>query len=150
MLARIEELGPEAYHDPAHHTHGDHIFDLDRLKEKTGAPAFVGEREPLDGAQSFAAGRTFQIGALQVESRLTWGHSPGGITYVVRGLAKPVAIVGDAILPAPWAAAESRMPTRSARIARRSSPFPRDNRLPGHGPMTTVGEEKRHNPFLAT
>ena len=79
------------------HTHGDHIFDLDRLKAKTGAPAFTGDREPIDGAESFAIGRSWTVGALKIETRLTWGHSPGGITYVVSGLAQPVAIVGDAI-----------------------------------------------------
>src|SRR6185436_18028377 len=74
------------------HTHGDHIFDLDRLKEKTGAPAYVGDREPIDGAESFAAGKSFEVGRLKISSRLTWGHSKGGITFVVQGLAHPVAV----------------------------------------------------------
>jgi glyoxylase-like metal-dependent hydrolase (beta-lactamase superfamily II) len=79
------------------HTHGDHIFDLDRMREKTRARAFVGEREPLEGAEPFAAGTRFQIGSLQVETRLTWGHSKGAVTYYITGLARPVAVVGDAI-----------------------------------------------------
>src|SRR4029079_19255642 len=79
------------------HTHGDHILELDRLKEKTGAPAFVGDRESIAGAEPFAEGRAFQCGALRIETRLTWGHSPGGITYVIIGLDRPVAVVGDAV-----------------------------------------------------
>ena len=34
---------------------------------------------------------------LKVSTRLTWGHSPAGVTYVVEGLERPVGIVGDAI-----------------------------------------------------
>src|SRR4030095_14005319 len=79
------------------HPHGDHIFDLDRLKEKTGAPAFVGDREPISGAQTFAAGKEFQVGSLKIGTRLTWGHSKGGITFVIQGLSHPVAVVGDAV-----------------------------------------------------
>jgi glyoxylase-like metal-dependent hydrolase (beta-lactamase superfamily II) len=39
------------------HTHGDHIFDLNRLMKTTGASAFVGDRElSLQGAEQFTAG----------------------------------------------------------------------------------------------
>src|SRR5204863_7897940 len=41
------------------HTHGDHIYELDRLKDKTGANAYVGNREPIEGAESFEAGHKF-------------------------------------------------------------------------------------------
>jgi glyoxylase-like metal-dependent hydrolase (beta-lactamase superfamily II) len=132
------------------HTHGDHILELDRLREKTGAPAFVGEREPIDGAESFAAGRTWSAGALTIESRLTWGHSKGGITFVVRGLAKPVAVVGDAVFAGSMGGGgvsyADALRTNRAEILTLSD----DTILcPGHGPLTTVGEEKRNNPFFA-
>jgi hydroxyacylglutathione hydrolase len=132
------------------HTHGDHIFDLDRLKEKTGAPAFVCERERLDGAESFKPGRKFSAGALQIESRLTWGHSPGGITYVISGLRRPVAIVGDAVFAGSMGGGgisyEAALGTNRDEILT----LPGETILcPGHGPMTSVGEEKIHNPFFA-
>ena len=132
------------------HTHGDHIFDLDRLKEKTGAPAFVGDREPVEGAQNFAVGRKFIAGSLKISTRLTWGHSPGAITYVIAGLAKPVAIVGDAVFAGSMGGGgvsyADALRTNRAEIFTLSD----DTILcPGHGPMTTLGEEKRNNPFLA-
>jgi glyoxylase-like metal-dependent hydrolase (beta-lactamase superfamily II) len=132
------------------HTHGDHIFDLDRLKERTGAPAFVGEREPIEGAESFAAGRTWSIGSLKIESRLTWGHSRGGITFVVTGLAQSVAIVGDAVFAGSMGGGgvsyADALATNKKEIISLSS----DTIIaPGHGPLTTVGEEKKHNPFFA-
>jgi len=132
------------------HTHGDHIFDLDRLKEKTGASAFVGEREPLAGAESFAAGRTFQAGRLRVETRLTWGHSKGGITFLVSGLARPVAVVGDSLFAGSMGGgmvsyAEALKNNREQILTLLDDTIV----APGHGPLTTVGEEKRHNPFFA-
>jgi glyoxylase-like metal-dependent hydrolase (beta-lactamase superfamily II) len=132
------------------HTHGDHVFDLDRLKERTGAPAYVGEREPLDGAESFAAGRKWAVGKLVIDSRLTWGHSQGGITFVVQGLAKPVAVVGDAVFAGSMGGGgvsyEDALRTNRAEIFQLSD----DTILcPGHGPMTTLGEERKNNPFYA-
>ena len=131
------------------HTHGDHIFDLDRLKSKTGAPAFVGDREPLDGAESFAGGRSWSVGALHIETRLTWGHSKGAITYIVSGLARPVAIVGDAIFAGSMGGGGVSY-TAALRTNREEIlTLPDDTILcPGHGPMTTVGEEREHNPFF--
>ena len=132
------------------HTHGDHILELDRLKEKTGAPAFVGNREPIDGAECFAEGRTFQCGALRIETRLTWGHSPGAITYVITGLEKPVAIVGDAVFASSMGGGGISYPD-ALRTNREQIFTLSDNTVlcPGHGPLTTVGEEKAHNPFFA-
>ena len=93
------------------HSHGDHILELDRLRERSGAPAWIGEKEPVAGARTFAIGKTFQLGALSIESLSTWGHSPGGVTYVVRGLSRTIAIVGDASSPARWAEEASRTRT---------------------------------------
>lgn len=132
------------------HTHGDHVIELDRLMEKTGAPAFVGEREPLEGATPFAAGRTFQAGALRIATRLTWGHSPGGVTYVVSGLERPVAVVGDSLFAGSMGG--GNVSYEAALECNRSQilTLPEETVLcPGHGPLTTVGAEKRHNPFFA-
>jgi len=131
------------------HTHGDHIFDLDRLKEKTGAPAFVGDREPIDGAESFAHGRSWTLGALKIESRLTWGHSKGGITFVVTGLAHPVAVVGDAVFAGSMGGGGISYADALATNKKEILSLPDDTVVaPGHGPLTTIGEEKQHNPFF--
>ena len=132
------------------HTHGDHILELDRLKEITGAPAFVGNREPLEGAESFAEGREFRCGALRIETRLTWGHSPGGITYVVHGLEKPVAVDGDAVFASSMGGGGVSYADALRTNREQILTLPDDTVLcPGHGPLTTIGEEKAHNPFFA-
>jgi glyoxylase-like metal-dependent hydrolase (beta-lactamase superfamily II) len=131
------------------HTHGDHIFDLDRLKEKTGAPAYVGDREPIDGAETFSAGRTFEAGALKISSHLTWGHSKGGITFLIKGLAQPVAVVGDAVFAGSMGGGGVSYGAALATNREHILSCSDDTVIAsGHGPLTTVGEQKVHNPFF--
>lgn len=132
------------------HVHGDHILALNELKERTGARAWVSEREPIAGAAPFADGQTFAVGNLRVETRRTSGHSRGGVTYVVTGLARRLAFVGDALFAGSMGGglvsyAEALQTNRDNLLS-----LPDDTVLcPGHGPLTTVGEESRHNPFFA-
>ena len=132
------------------HIHTDHVFDLDRLLEKTRAQAWVCEREPLDGARPFSPGRVFQIGRLEVETRLTWGHSPGGVTYFIKGLAKPVAIVGDSIFAGSMGGGRVSYADALRNNREQVLTLPGETIIcPGHGPLTTVGEQRRCNPFFA-
>lgn len=132
------------------HTHGDHIFDLDRLKVRTSAPAYVSRREPLDGAEPIDEGTEFEFGNICVRTRLTSGHSVGGLTYLIDGLARPVAIVGDSLFAGSMGGGmvsyQDALRNNREKILTLS-----DETIvcPGHGPMTTVGEEKAHNPFFA-
>ena len=132
------------------HSHGDHIIELARLKEATGAPAYVSEREPVDGAEPFADGRTFRIGRLKVETRRTSGHARGGISYFITGLDKPLVIAGDAIFAGSMGGGmvsyAEALETGHAGLMT----LPDETIVcPGHGPLTTIGEEKRHNPFFS-
>ena len=131
------------------HTHGDHVLELDLLKEKTGAPAYVQDLEPIEGAESFSAGRTFSLGALPIETRSTIGHSRGGTTYVIHGLEVPLAVVGDAIFAGSmggggYSYAEALRTNREQILT-----LPLETVLcPGHGPLTTVQQELLENPFF--
>lgn len=133
------------------HTHGDHIFDLDRLMEKTGAEAFMGDREPpLGGVRTFPAGQTFQVGKLFIGTRLTWGHAEGGITYVVSGLPRAVAIVGDALFAGSTGGGKVSWLDALGTTRKEILSLSDETVLAcGHGPLTTVKEEKIHNPFFA-
>ncbi|MCX6969175.1 MAG: MBL fold metallo-hydrolase [Verrucomicrobia bacterium] len=134
------------------HTHGDHILELDRLVEKTGAHAFVGSREPsLAGAEAFEAGKTFPLGSLSIKTRLTWGHAHGGITYVIAGLEKPLAVVGDAVFAGSMGGGAVSYADALRTNREEILTLPNDTVLaPGHGPLTTVAEQKKSNPFLAS
>ncbi len=130
------------------HTHPDHIADLARLKQQTGAPAHVCRLEAIPGTEPFAAGHRFTLGGLSIDTRQTSGHSVGGITFVISGLARPVAVVGDAIFAGSMGGGMISFADALANNRKHIFTLPDETVLcPGHGPLTTVGEEKRHNPF---
>ena len=131
------------------HIHGDHVADLARMKKETGAPAFVSALEPTEGAEPFETGKVFQVGGLTIESRQTSGHCTGGTTYIVAGLEKTVAVVGDAIFAASMGGGMVSY-EEALRTNRQNILSLRDDIVlcPGHGPLTTVGEQKKHNPFF--
>ena len=132
------------------HAHPDHVADLPRLREETGAHVFAPERELVPGAESIKEGKHFQLGHLDIEARLTWGHSPGGMTFVVAGLARGVAIVGDSLFAGSMGGGNVSYPDALRNNLEKILTLPNDTVVcPGHGPMTTVGEEKIHNPFFA-
>jgi hydroxyacylglutathione hydrolase len=131
------------------HAHPDHVADLDRLAKETGAPVYLGSREKARGAEAIEEGKTFSLGRLAIESRLTWGHSPGGMTFVVRGLARPVAVVGDSLFAGSMGGGNVSYPDALQNNLEKILTLPDETVLcPGHGPLTTVGEEKAHNPFF--
>jgi glyoxylase-like metal-dependent hydrolase (beta-lactamase superfamily II) len=130
------------------HAHADHVADLRRLETAAAAPVHVGEHERFHGPQPFAAGTVFRIGSLKIDTRQTSGHARGGITYVVTGLGRRLAVVGDALFAASMGGGvvsyEEALRTNRNEIFS----LPDDTVIcPGHGPLTTVGEQKKHNPF---
>ena len=132
------------------HAHPDHIEDLARLRADTGAPVYVPENEPVRDAEIIAEGHQFEVGSLAIEARLTSGHSAGGMTYVVTGLARPVAIVGDSLFAASMGGGAVSYEDALRNNREKILTLPEETIIcPGHGPLTTVGKEKRENPFFA-
>lgn len=135
------------------HTHEDHIAALAQLAGNTKAEVWASEREPVSypGAKTFKENVHFHLGQLAVKTLSTPGHSPGMTTYYITGLSWPVAVVGDAIFagsmgggtPAGFA---EQLKNNKEKILT----LPKDTVLAcGHGPLTTLGQEKQHNPFFA-
>jgi hydroxyacylglutathione hydrolase len=132
------------------HAHSDHVADLPRLREETGAQVFTPARESVPGAESIEEGKRFRLGNLEIDTRLTWGHSRGGMTYVVTGLARPIAIVGDSLFAGSMGGGNVSYEEALRNNLDKILTLPDETIIcPGHGPMTTVGEEKQHNPFFA-
>ena len=149
MLKRIETEDLRVKFILLTHAHPDHIADLDRLRKKTNAPIFISERESASGAQSFAEGKHFYLGKLEIETRLTWGHSLGGTTFVVTGLAHPVAIVGDSIFAGSMGCGGVSYANAVRNNRAQILTLPADTIIcPGHGPLPTVAKDKKHNPFF--
>lgn len=132
------------------HAHPDHVADLPRLREETGARIFAPAREPVPGAEDIDEGKHFHLDKLDVEARLTWGHSPGGLTFVVNGLARPVAVVGDSMFAGSMGGGSVSYNDAVQNNLEKILALPDETIIcPGHGPMTSVAEEKVHNPFFA-
>ena len=132
------------------HTHCDHIACLDKLRAGAGNPSvYVHELESLSECDSIVEGFEYTCGQLSLKSLHTHGHALGGMTYVIDRLDRPIAIVGDAIFAGSMGGGmvsyQDALRTNREKIMTLAD----DTVLcPGHGPMTTVGEEKRNNPFF--
>lgn len=115
------------------------------LSEAMGAPVTApGPDAPLEHGQRISlAGTSWTI-------LHTPGHSPGGITLHCE--AAGLAIVGDALFAGSIGRTDfpgSDFDTLAASIRDRLYTMPDETRvLPGHGPETTIGREKRSNPFV--
>ncbi|HEY0433894.1 MAG TPA: MBL fold metallo-hydrolase, partial [Chitinophagaceae bacterium] len=99
-----------------------------------------------------AAGTKLSIGRDELDIRLTPGHSPGHLSFYYA--AGSFAITGDALFNG--SIGRTDLPggdydTLIASIRQQLFTLPDDTKIyPGHGSATTIGFEKRNNPFLKT
>ncbi len=134
------------------HTHDDHVADLARLAEKTGAEVWASELEPApwSAAKTFGENVHFHLGPLSIKTLLTAGHSPGLTTFYVTGLSWPLALVGDSIFAGSMGGSAESFALQLQNDQEKILSLPRDTVLAcGHGPLSTVAQEKQHNPFFA-
>ena len=150
MLQRIEKEELTVKLILLTHAHPDHVADLRRLRKMTGAPVYISGREREEGAVGITEGKRFRVGSLEIEARLTSGHSPGGMTYVVTGLSRPIAVVGDSLFAGSMGGGNISYQDALLNNREKILTLPDETIVcPGHGPLTTVGKEKRDNPFFA-
>jgi glyoxylase-like metal-dependent hydrolase (beta-lactamase superfamily II) len=132
----------------ATHWHPDHWASYDPVREATGAPVLVGDREVhIDESRidrRLADGDEVQVGSLRCTVMHTPGHTPGSICLRVgRAL-----ISGDTLFDGgpgkTFAAGE--LDTIIASITARLLPLPDDTVvMPGHGANTSIGESRRQH-----
>ena len=92
-------------------------------------------------------GLVLEVGNLRFKVVATGGHTPGGMTIVH----DQFAFVGDALFAGSLGGTQSLAAYERQRQAVREGILSLDDSVvlyPGHGPATTVGEEKRNNPFF--
>ena len=131
------------------HSHPDHAGGLGVLDREYHCPAWIDKKEPRpSGSRDLryvVDGETIPLGRLKIKVVATPGHTPGGVSYWVG----ESILSGDAIFAGSMGRANASWPGLFQSITTRLLTFPDHYRLfPGHGPATTVGEEKRHNPFF--
>ena len=150
------------------HAHFDHIMGNAFWANETGAPIAL-HREDLfllqaleDHALMFGFdatpspdptifledNQTLQLGQTPIQVLFTPGHAPGHVTFLVGG----VAIAGDCLFARSIGRTDlpgGSLQTLLHSIRTRLLTLPDETRiLPGHGKPTTIGTERKRNPYL--
>ena len=169
ILAALRRLDANPVAIVNTHGHFDHVQAVDAVRRATRVPFWIHEAErpvletgPARARALFGIdlppspvpdrwlveGDLVRAGSLRLTVRHTPGHSPGGVCLLGDGL----AFTGDTLFAGsvgrtdlPGADQEALF----ASIVRVLLPLPDETVChPGHGPATTIGEEKRTNPFV--
>ena len=155
------------------HGHSDHIAGNAALKERwPDCPLLIGEAEAeklLDPNQNLSAlfgfsltsppadvlltdGQIYEVAGLTVQAFAIPGHSIGHMVYLVQGVSPLVVFVGDVIFSGSVGRTDfpdGDFDALANGIREKLYRLPDPTKLfPGHGPPTTVGQEKTHNPFV--
>lgn len=152
LLAEVAQRGLRLKALLLTHTHRDHIAALDAVRTAhPDLPVYCPQGEAIPDALPIETGAKISCGSLEIVTRLTAGHSPGPLSYCVAGDGvKQVAFVGDAIFCLSIGKAADAYAQALRHIREELLSLPEATPLcPGHGPVTTVGDELRRNPFFA-
>jgi hydroxyacylglutathione hydrolase len=168
FLARLGSEGLQLRAVWLTHAHLDHIIGVGEVVARNRVPVYLhaDDRPLYDGVEDQARwlGVTadalpppdedlaeldaVEVGSLRFDVRHVPGHSPGSVAFVGHGM----ALVGDLVFlgsvgRADLAGGDAGTLIRS--IQEHVLMLPDDTVLyPGHGPATSVGRERRANPFL--
>jgi len=171
IASALRELGLKPDALLLTHGHLDHTGAAAALKDSTRAPLLVHRRDAvlLDGAAAafflpglrvkpiapdrfLGDGEIIEAGGLSLRTLHTPGHSPGSVCFHCFSVSPGVVFTGDTLFAGgvgrtdfPGGSYESLIKA----IRERLLTLPEDTVVyPGHGPRSTIGEEKRGNPFL--
>jgi len=134
---------------PVEGPHRDDKFLLDKLVE-SGRKYGMVEARNLAPDRWLDEGDEVTVGELAFDVLHCPGHSPGSVVFVTRG--EPFAIVGDVLFRGSVGRTDIPGGDHAALIAsikNKLLPLPDEVAfLCGHGPMSSIGEERETNPFL--
>jgi hydroxyacylglutathione hydrolase len=154
------------------HTHIDHVGATAGLQRTTGASAKIHEADrflydllPVQAAMlgmpcpektevdgSLVDGATVSAGALEMGVLHTPGHTPGSVSFVVASGGKTHVFSGDTLFRRGIGRTDlwgGDFDAIQASLRGKLLTLPEDAIVvPGHGPNTTIGEERADNPFL--
>ena len=152
VLNCIKENGVTLRHIFITHSHWDHVEALPKYREAwPKAKLHSGSKNaPVD--QRNKPSEIVHLGGLRVTHRETPGHAEDGVTYIVGNWqddAPHAAIVGDTIFAGSMGRGNPSWDLARQKVREQILSLPPQTLLcPGHGPMTTVAEEREHNPFF--
>ena len=155
------------------HGHGDHIAGIGAIRAAwANAKIYIGEHEHeklTDPKKNLSAdfgfglttppadvllkdGETLELGGMTIEVRHVPGHSKGHVVYWIPAEPKGIMFVGDVIFRGSIGRndfPDSEPAIQIPMIRSKIMSLPDDTIIyPGHGDSTTVGTERRSNPYL--
>jgi glyoxylase-like metal-dependent hydrolase (beta-lactamase superfamily II) len=174
LLAFVDRSGLAVRHILLTHAHVDHVTGVAEAKRRLGVPIhlhrddlFLYEKaveygamfgldvEPQPAVDVFyAPGQVISFGNFEIRPHHTPGHCPGGVCLAVgtRGQKGNELFVGDTLFAGSIGRTDlpgGNYETLISSIRSVLFPFGDDAIVhPGHGPATTIGQERRSNPFL--
>jgi hydroxyacylglutathione hydrolase len=152
------------------HAHIDHVGAVAALVDEYACPVLMhAEAESMLKqlpTQAFMMGLKFgkvptvnryfgdeevlEVGGLKLKSLYTPGHAPGHLAFYVESEA--LVLSGDALFAGSVGRTDlfgGSIELLMQSIDERLLTLPDETKVyPGHGPETTIGDERRHNPFL--
>ena len=149
------------------HAHVDHVGAIASVKERWNVPVYlhpsdrrlfeaagrqaevygVPFEEPPAPDREFADGQKLTVGSIDMSVMHAPGHSPGHVVIHGNG----IALVGDCLFAGSIGRTDLPMsnPQDLAESLKKIAALPPETVVyPGHGPETTIGEERISNPFL--
>jgi len=132
--------------------HRDEL-DLYRNLGMQGRMFGIEAETPPEPTLWLADGDQLELGSLRLEVRHTPGHSPGGVCFLIHGAPEPTVIVGDVLFAGSIGRTDlfgGSFPILERSIRSQLYTLPDETRVVcGHGPDTTIGRERRSNPFVS-
>jgi len=134
------------------HSHDDHIAGLGAVREKHPKAHVHSGSKHAPPQQRIRSNDFTHLGSLRITNRETPGHAEDGLTYIVGNWPEDgpfVAFVGDAIFAGSMGTGFISWEVAKQKIKEQIFSLPAETLIcAGHGPFTTVGEEKASNPFF--
>jgi glyoxylase-like metal-dependent hydrolase (beta-lactamase superfamily II) len=134
------------------HTHADHVAGLQSIRGRFPKIHLHTDAKGAPPQHRNRRNDFIMLGSLRITNRETPGHAEDGVTYIIGNWpddAPHVAMVGDAIFAGSIGRGNQSWELARQKVREQILTLPAETLIcPGHGPLTTVVEEKEHNPFF--
>lgn len=152
------------------HGHFDHIGAVQQLKDEYSIPFYISEKDIflLEESSAHAKffgleprpvpiidknvsdGKVFQIENVFIKSIKTPGHTPGGMSYLLEN--QKIVVTGDSLFHLSVGRTDFPYSNHDELVSSiKKGIMSLDDEvvvIPGHGERTTVGFERKYNPYL--